>query len=257
MLGGRYLWWTMACIAGFFAMSIYFEFATWAVFRTLGCRSVTSSCGLTAEAMSDIAQILALSFVPLLLLGSTIVRLNFLGLSRAWAIAAFFWLIAIVPVASRVDELWQRRVDWPSLITVPPSAIFLAVLCLLVSLPLKRMRITDMRYFKAGQRCAGMVFAAAALAMMLADPAILSALTQGRELPFVGIVVEPFFFVAAIMEVAGLSAILQSYSAIGLVFCVLLASGLLMALVQAIRNSPRRVRKERVIARPTVRQRGV
>jgi hypothetical protein len=256
MLGGRYLWWIMACIAGFVAMCIYFEYATWAVFRTLGCRSLTSSCGMAAATISQIAQILALCIVPLLLLGATVVRLRFLGLSRAWAVAAFFWLIAVIPVAARIDELWQRRVDWVSLIAAPPSAIFLALLCVAVSLPLRRMRITETRHFTRSQRFAGMVFAGAAFLMLLADPAILSALTYGRDVPVVGIVIEPFFFISAIMEVAGLSTMLRAYTSIGLVFGVLLASALFMMLVETIRRSPRRVRKERVIARPTVRQRG-
>lgn len=257
MLGGRYLWWIMACIAGFASMSIYFEYATWAVFTTLGCRSITSGCGMVATTISQVAQILALCIVPLLLLGSSIVRLRFLGLSRAWAVAAFFWLIAVMPVTARIDELWQRRVDWASLVAVPPSAIFLALLCVAVSLPLRRMRITERRYFTAFQRFAGIVFAVAAFMMALADPGIFSALKAGRELPFVGVVIEPFFFISAIIEVAGLSIVLREYGVIGFVFGFLIASGLLMVLGQAFRRSPCRVRKERVIARPTVRQRGM
>jgi hypothetical protein len=254
MLGGRYLWWLMMCIAGFFAMSIYFEYLVWVLFRLFGCREISASCGEAAVLMTGTAQIFVLCLVPVIVLGATYLRVSYLQFSLAWVAAVFLWIVDILPFAANVDDLWRIRIELSSLSLLPPSGLFLMGFCAVLCLPLEGHEPASAGMAAKVQWVGGWAAFCLALAMIVTDPLIATVVSRNASWPLIGSLAALHHQVLALPFMQWVAGIVSSYKVFPLfITATSLGVGILMAF--SIKSPPAKSRRAHVLDRPTARHR--
>jgi hypothetical protein len=253
MLAGRYLWWTMVCIAGFFAMAIHFEYLVWLSFRVFGCRTVVSGCGKTAGLISETGQILALCLVTIVILGVTLVRLNYVRWSMAWFAATVFWVIDFLPVAASVDDIWHKSLDPSKLLLAPPSTVFLIALCAMLSLPLEASSFANPGMLRKVQIAGSYVAVVLAVAGLIVDPVFATAVLRQSAWPVIGTVALLQQSLLNQPQIIWASEVLSGYQ----VFFTFISVTCLVTAIWMIvsERAPQRSRRSEILARSTIRRR--
>ena len=254
MLGGRYLWWVMMCIAGFFAMSIYFEYLVWLLFSVFGCREIAASCGHIAVRITGTAQIFVLCLIPVILLGVTYARVSYLGFTLAWVAATFLWIIEILPFTANVDNLWRLRIEFSSLSLLPPSILFLTGFCTVLCLPLDAPEPTSAGMTAKIEKVAGWIAFGLALATIATDPFLATVVSRNASLPLIGTLAILHHQALVLPFMQWVAEIVLSYKVFPL---FITSTSLVVMIVMAFSVKPQAVnsRRDRVLARSTARPR--
>jgi hypothetical protein len=138
MFAGRYLWWLMIGVAGFWFASIHFDHVASTAVSVSGCERAIGACGDLAAKLSGTVKPLGLSAVAAIMLLISVARIRYLGLSLMWAVAVAVWLAASAPFLMLFDDFWGGWLSYDAIHSLMPASLpFLLAFGLFLCFPVE------------------------------------------------------------------------------------------------------------------------
>lgn len=123
MFAGRYLWWLMIGVAGFWFATVYFDHVTSTAVSVSGCERAIGSCGELAARLSGTVKPFGLYAVAAIILVASLARIRYLRLNPFWAVAVVVWLMASTPFLMLFKQLVAGNLNYYGLRNLMPVSL--------------------------------------------------------------------------------------------------------------------------------------